>query len=69
MSQKKKSKRSRRRGSEGPMPMGGAGLIRFFQDESTGVKIGPIATVLLAVLLVVLVIMAQNGIFKWLFGF
>jgi preprotein translocase subunit Sec61beta len=66
---KKKSKRSRRRGSEGPMPMGGAGLIRFFQDESTGVKIGPITTVILAVVLIVLVIIALNGDFQWLFGF
>jgi preprotein translocase subunit Sec61beta len=65
---KKKSKRARRRGSDGPMPMGGAGLIRFFQDESTGIKVGPIVTILLSVLLIVIVIMAQAGVFEWLLG-
>ncbi len=65
---KKKSKRARRRGADGPMPMGGAGLIRFFQDESTGLKVGPIATILLSVLLIVLVILAHNDVFKVIFG-
>lgn len=64
MSQKKKSRRSRRRGSEGPMPMGGAGLIRFFQDESTGVKVGPIVTILLAVLLIVMTILGLAGVYE-----
>jgi preprotein translocase subunit Sec61beta len=50
------------------MPMGGAGLIRFFQDESTGIKVGPIVTILLSVLLIVMVILAQVGVFEWLFG-
>ncbi len=65
---KKKSKRSRRRGSDGPMPMGGAGLIRFFQDESTGLKVGPIATLLLSVFLIVMVILAHVGVFAIIFG-
>ncbi len=66
---KKKSKRARRRGADGPMPMGGAGLIRFFQDESTGIKVGPIATLLLSVLLIVMVILAHVGVFSVIFGF
>ncbi len=66
---KKKSKRARRRGADGPMPMGGAGLIRFFQDESTGLKVGPIATLLLSVFLIVMVILAHVRVFEWLFGF
>ncbi|GAB4316361.1 MAG: hypothetical protein Kow0069_18490 [Promethearchaeota archaeon] len=49
------------------MPMGGAGLIRFYQDESTGVKVGPLATVLFSLLLVVLVILAHNDVFSWFF--
>ena len=49
------------------MPMGGAGLIRFYQDESTGIKVGPIATVLMSVLLIVLVVLAHNNVFSWLF--
>ncbi len=65
---KKKSKRARRRGADGPMPMGGAGLIRFFQDESTGLKVGPIATLLLSVFLIVMVILAHVGVFSIIFG-
>ncbi len=65
---KQKSKRARRRGSDGPMPMGGAGLIRFFQDESTGIKVGPIATLLLSTLLIVVVILAHVGVFSVIFG-
>jgi len=43
------------------MPMGGAGLIRFYQDEAGGIRIGPIATVLLAAVLIVVVIFAWLG--------
>jgi preprotein translocase subunit Sec61beta len=50
---KKKSKRQRRRGREGPMPFAGAGLIRFFEEESSGVKVGPIATVVVALILII----------------
>ncbi|MHA1731048.1 MAG: preprotein translocase subunit Sec61beta [Promethearchaeota archaeon] len=66
-SKKKQSRRSRRRSHDAPMPMGGAGLIRFFQDESTGIKVGPIATVLLSVLLIVVVILGHNKVFSWFF--
>jgi preprotein translocase subunit Sec61beta len=55
---KKQSKRAQRRSSRGMSPMGGAGLIRFYQDESSRVKVGPIATVLLASGLLVVVIWA-----------
>ena len=50
------------------MPMGGAGLMRFFQDSSIGIKVGPISTVLLALSLIIIVILAHIGIFSWLFG-
>jgi preprotein translocase subunit Sec61beta len=68
MSQKQKSQRQRRRGSDSPMPMGGAGLIRFYQDASNGIKIGPITTLVLAVVLIVLVILMHNNVFDWLIG-
>jgi preprotein translocase subunit Sec61beta len=55
---KKQSRRAQRRSNRGMSPMGGAGLIRFYQDESSRVKIGPIATVLLAAGLLVVVIWA-----------
>jgi preprotein translocase subunit Sec61beta len=50
------------------MPLGGAGLMRFFEDSSIGIKIGPIATILMSVVLIVAVIMAHFGIFDWLFS-
>ncbi|MGQ4914526.1 MAG: preprotein translocase subunit Sec61beta [Candidatus Asgardarchaeia archaeon] len=52
MSKKRKKKR------EAPMPMGGAGLIRFFQDETEGIKMGPIAVTLLAVSIIMTVVLA-----------
>ena len=49
------------------MPMGGAGLMRFFEDSSIGLKVGPITTVILALGLIVVVMFAWLGIFDWLF--
>ncbi len=51
---KKKGKRG-----EGPMPSGGAGLIRFFEDETPGVKIGPTVVVIFAAVLVILTVAAH----------
>ena len=61
------SRRKKRRSGTAPMPMGGAGLMRFFQDSSIGIKIGPISTVLMSIALIVIVILAHLGIFNWLF--
>lgn len=66
MSQKK-SRRSSRRSGKSPMPMSGAGLMRFFEDSSIGIKVGPIAAVAFAVILVLVVILAHMGVFNWLF--
>jgi preprotein translocase subunit Sec61beta len=44
---------------EAPMPMTGAGLIRFFEDETYGIKIKPIFIVGASVSLIVVVIMAH----------
>ncbi len=43
----------RRRKSDGPMPSGGAGLIRFFEDETPGIKVGPIAVMVISVLTII----------------
>jgi preprotein translocase subunit Sec61beta len=51
-------KRKGKRG-EGPMPSGGAGLIRFFEDETPGIKIGPTVVVILASILVVAAVIAH----------
>ena len=61
------SRRKKRRSGTAPMPMGGAGLMRFFADSSVGIKIGPISTILLSVALIVIVILAWLGIFNWIF--
>ncbi|MBD3353760.1 MAG: preprotein translocase subunit Sec61beta [Candidatus Lokiarchaeota archaeon] len=50
------------------MPMGGAGLIRFFQDSSQGIKVGPGWTVALSLILIAFAILARLGVFDWLFG-
>ena len=67
MSSRKQSRRKRRRSGNAPMPMGGAGLMRFFEDSSIGIKIGPIATVLLSLALILIVVLAHFGVFTWLF--
>ncbi|MHA1789976.1 MAG: preprotein translocase subunit Sec61beta [Candidatus Helarchaeota archaeon] len=35
------------------MPFAGAGLIRFFQDESTGIKVGPVTTLIISLILLI----------------
>lgn len=61
------SRRKKRRSGSAPMPMGGAGLMRFFEDSSIGIKVGPISTMILAVSLILLVILAHMKVFNWLF--
>ncbi|MFW9970461.1 MAG: preprotein translocase subunit Sec61beta [Candidatus Odinarchaeota archaeon] len=61
------SRRTKRRSGSAPMPMGGAGLMRFFQDSSVGIKVGPIIPVILSIALILLVILARFGVFGWLF--
>lgn len=61
------SKRKKRRSGSAPMPMAGAGLMRFFADSSVGIKVGPISTVLLSIALILIVLLAHLGVFNWLF--
>ena len=49
-----------------PGPASGAGLIRFYQDESNGIKISPITTLVLTGILILVVILAKAGIFRFL---
>jgi len=62
------SRRKKRRSGSAPMPMGGAGLMRFFEDSSIGIKVGPITTIILSVTLILLVILAHLDVFIWIFG-
>ena len=43
----------------GPMPSGGAGLIRFFEDETPGVKVPPTVVVVFAAILVIATVVAH----------
>lgn len=52
MSKKKKEKQS-------PMPAASAGLLRFFEEETEGVKVKPEILVGLAVALIIICVLAQ----------
>jgi preprotein translocase subunit Sec61beta len=57
--------RRQRRSSDsggGAMPATGAGLIRFFEEDTPGVKVGPYAVMIFAVALIILVLAGP-----WLF--
>jgi preprotein translocase subunit Sec61beta len=53
MSKKDKSKKS------APMPAMSAGLLRFFEEETTGIKVKPEIVMALAVVLIVLAVIGQ----------
>jgi preprotein translocase subunit Sec61beta len=44
---------------DAPMPMQGAGLIRFFEDETHGIKIKPTYVIIASVLLIGVVVLAH----------
>jgi len=64
----RRSRRSKRRSGSAPMPSSGAGLIRFFEDSSIGVKISPVAAVIFAAALILIVLLAHFGIFGFIFS-
>jgi len=53
----KMPKKERKR--EGPMPVTGAGLIRFFEEEIHGIKIKPVYVIISCVILITSVILAH----------
>ena len=54
-----KTAKKRRKRGEGPMPSGGAGLIRFFEDETPGIKVGPTLVIIFSAILVVVTVLAH----------
>lgn len=46
------SRREKRRKSEAPMPAASAGLLRFFEEETPGIKVRPEVILLLSVALI-----------------
>jgi len=55
----KLSKRGRRRERRSPMPAASAGLLRFFEEETQGIKIRPEFVVVLAVALILVAVLGR----------
>jgi len=55
MSKKREKKRERK----APMPAQSAGLLRFFEEETRGIKVRPELAVILAVALIVACVLAK----------
>jgi preprotein translocase subunit Sec61beta len=58
MSDKKEKKREKR----APMPMQSAGLLRFFEEETEGIKVKPEILVVLTVALIITAVILASGI-------
>lgn len=54
-----KSKRKKKREKGAPMPAASAGLLRFFEEETQGVRIRPELVVILTVGLILACVLAQ----------
>lgn len=52
------SRREKRRRSEAPMPAASAGLLRFFEEETPGIKTRPEVVLVLAIGLVAVSLIA-----------
>ncbi|MBS3793444.1 MAG: preprotein translocase subunit Sec61beta [Candidatus Thorarchaeota archaeon] len=59
MPKKRKKRRRSRSSGDGPMPSGGAGLIRFFEDETPGIKVGPTVVVVFAAVLLIATVISH----------
>ena len=53
------SRRAKKRRKDAPMPATGAGLLRFFEEETLGVKIKPEIVLILTVSLIIICIIVQ----------
>jgi preprotein translocase subunit Sec61beta len=53
------SKREKRRERKSPMPAQGAGLLRFFEEETRGIKVRPELVIILAVALILACVLLQ----------
>ena len=53
------SKSKKKKEKSSPMPAASAGLLRFFEEETEGVKVRPELLVALAIALIVVCILAQ----------
>lgn len=62
-----RARRSKDSGGGGAMPATGAGLIRFFEEDTPGIKVGPYAVMIFALILIV-VVLAGPFIFRLITG-
>jgi preprotein translocase subunit Sec61beta len=53
------SKREKKRERRAPMPAASAGLLRFFEEETRGIRVKPEFAVIFAVVLILACILAQ----------
>ena len=53
------SSRRKRRQQSGPMPAAGAGLLRFFEEDTPGIRVKPEIVVVLAAALIIICLVAQ----------
>jgi preprotein translocase subunit Sec61beta len=51
---------SKKKKESGPMPAASAGLLRFFEEETEGIKIRPELLVIFAVALIIISVIAQS---------
>ena len=56
------SKREKRRERKAPMPAQSAGLLRFFEEETQGIKIKPEVLVILTVALIITAVLLVAGV-------
>ena len=52
------SKREKRRKKEAPMPAASAGLLRFFEDDTPGIKVRPEMVLIISVSLIAISLFA-----------
>jgi len=56
------SKREKKREKRAPMPAQSAGLLRFFEEETQGIKVKPEILVILTVALIISAILLVAGV-------
>ncbi len=54
-----KSKRGKKREGSGPMPAASAGLLRFFEEETQGMRVRPELVIILSVGLILATVLAN----------
>lgn len=54
------SGRQKKRKREAPMPAASAGLLRFFEEETAGIKLRPEIVIILAIALIAVSLIAQS---------